>query len=130
MPPWDDTTLKVAKSGAEVKAAIGLRLQDLRSRLAKRDTELTEIMSDKDRLRSYLLRDRERDGYYRSSQVKIEIPSEDHQRITELCTRMSLIEREIAKLSLIFENTKDDQEFELNQDELVTLGFGPRDSNP
>lgn len=130
MPHWDDTTLKFAKNGTEVKAAIEVRLEDLQTRLAKRDAELTEIMSDKDRLRSFLLRDRDRDAYYRTSQVKVEIPSEDHQRISELCTRMSLIEQEIGKLSLIFENTKEDQQFELTQDELVFLGFGPRDSNP
>ncbi len=127
MPIWDETTIKFTKTGVEVKEAIKDRLQDLSERLKKRDAELDEIMSDKQRLRSYLVRDRDRDKYYQASQVKLEIPTEDHQRITELCTRISLIERELAKLSLIRDSTKDDQAFTLTYDELVSLGFGPRD---
>lgn len=127
---WEPTTIKFDKSGVEVKAAIQNRLQDLQDRLVKRDLELEQVMSDKQRLRSYLLRDQDKDRYYQSAQVRVEIPSEDHQRINELCTRMSLIEREIAKLSLIADSTKDDQTFTLSYDELVTLGFGPRDAEP
>jgi hypothetical protein len=126
-PFWDATSIKFEKTGLEVKQAIGARLHDLSERLQKRDGELNEVMADRQRLRSYLVRDRQRDNYYQPAQVRVEIPTEDHQKINELCTRISLIEQEIAKLSVIRDNTKDDQVFTLTYEELVTLGFGPRD---
>lgn len=71
---WNDTTVKFEKTGAEVKSAIASRLADLSERLRRRDGELEEVMSNSDRLRSYLVRDRERDNYYRQSQMSVEIP--------------------------------------------------------
>ena len=120
-----EDNLKVDKSGAEVKSAITARLDDLHERLSKRDAELEEVMSDRARLRSYLTRNQERDNYYRGSQVRVEIPTEDHQRITELCTRIHLIQTEIDKLSLIRESTRDDQAFSLAYQDLIELGFRP-----
>ncbi len=127
MPMWSETAVNFEKTGAEVKTAIESRLADLASRLRKRDAELNEVMADSARLRSYLVRDRDNDNYYRGSQFKGEIPSEDHQRITELCTRICLIEKDLSRLSVIRDNTKDDQVFKLSYEELVDLGFGPSD---
>lgn len=123
---FDNLGVKFTKTGKEVKAAISNRLEDLQKRLDKRNIELDEIMSDKDRLRSYLVRNKE-DDYPHGGQIKHELPTEDHQRIGELCKRVCLIEKEIKQLQISRENIKDEQEFELMYDDLISLGFGPRD---
>jgi chromosome segregation ATPase len=121
-----DPGVKFFKSGREVKVAITSRLADLESRLARRNTELETLMVDKARLRSFLVRDAHND-YPHQSQMATELPSEDHQRILELCTRINRIEKEITKLATIRDNLKDDQEMTLDFDELMSVGFGPRD---
>jgi hypothetical protein len=55
------------------------------------------------------------------------MPTEDHQRISELCKRINSVEKEIRKLSMIRENLKDEQQLELDYEDLIELGFGPRD---
>jgi hypothetical protein len=121
-----DPGVKFLKSGREVKVAIASRLTDLESRLARRNAELETLMADKARLRSFLVRDANND-YPRGSQMATELPSEDHQRILELCTRINRIEKEITKLATIRDNLKDEQEMTLDFDELMSVGFGPRD---
>ena len=121
-----DPGVKFFKSGREVKVAITSRLTDLESRLARRNKELELLMADKARLRSFLVRDAHND-YPHRSQMATELPSEDHQRILELCTRINRIEKEITKLATIRDNLKDDQEMTLDFDELMSVGFGPRD---
>jgi uncharacterized membrane-anchored protein YhcB (DUF1043 family) len=123
---WDKIGIKFKKNGTEVKQAIALRLGELQKRLDKRNKELEEIMEDKARLRSYLVRDPNND-YPHSAQLKQELPTEDHQKISELCKRICLIEKEIKRLTVTKENVKDDQEFELDYEELTGLGFGLRD---
>jgi len=85
------TGVKFKKTGLEVKAAIGQRIQELEQRRAKRDLELDLVMSDNKLLRSYLVREIQND-YPHPSQLKAEMPSEEHQRITELCRRIQMIE--------------------------------------
>jgi CII-binding regulator of phage lambda lysogenization HflD len=123
---FDNLGVKFTKNGKEVKSAISKRLSDLQKRLEKRNIELDEIMSDKTRLRSYLVRNKD-DDYPHGGQIKHELPTEDHQRIGELCKRICLIEKEMKQLEISQDNIKDEQEFELMYDDLISLGFGPRD---
>jgi hypothetical protein len=121
-----DPGVKFLKSGAEVKAAIHLRLADLESRLSRRNADLEAVMSDRPRLRSFLVRDLNND-YPHGMQLPQEQPSEDHQHILELCKRINRIEKEIAKLVTIHDNLRDDQQLTLDYDELTAVGFGSRD---
>lgn len=121
-----DPGVKFSKTGREAKAAIAARLTDLGNRLARRNADLESFMNDKTRLRSFLVRDTTND-YPHNLQAVQELPSEDHQQITELCKRINRIEKEMMKLSTIRDNVKDDQKLELDYDELLELGFGPRD---
>jgi hypothetical protein len=125
MPLFDYMTgVKFKKTGTEVKAAIEQRIADLRQRLSKRDRELDGVMNDKALLRPYLVREA-RNDYPHSAQLKAEMPTEDHQRITELCRRIHVIEQEIAELSVVRDNLKDDQELELSFEDVTRLGFSP-----
>lgn len=123
MPIFDYMTgVKFKKTGKEVKTAISQRIAELQQRLAKRDKELEEVMSNKKLLRSYLVRE-PRNDYPHPSQMKAEMPTEEHQRITELCRRIQVIEQEIAALSVVRDNLKDDQELELSLEDVTKLGF-------
>jgi hypothetical protein len=125
MPLFDYMTgVKFKKTGTEVKTAIEQRIAELRQRLSKRDRELDGVMNDKALLRSYLVREATND-YPHSTQLKAEMPTEEHQRITELCRRIHVIEQEIAELSVVRDNLKDDQELELSFEDLTRLGFSP-----
>ena len=118
------TGVKFKKSGRDIKRAIEKRIAELRQRLSKRDKELDEVMSDRVMMRSFLVRDTSND-YPHSSQLKAEMPSEDHVRITELCRRIQLIEQEIAELSIVRDNLTDDQDLELSFEDVTRLGFSP-----
>lgn len=116
------TGVKFKKTGLEVKTAITTRLAELRRRLENRDREPDEVMQDKKLLRSYLVRERKND-FPHNAQFKQEMPSEEHQRITELCRRIQIIEEEISHLSVVHDNLKDDQELELSFEDITKLGF-------
>jgi|SRR5436189_3885776 len=118
------TGVKFKKTGREIKGAIDQRIAELRQRLGKRDRELDEVMNDKTLLRSFLVREA-RNDYPHSAQLKAEMPTEEHQRITELCRRTHAIEQEIAELSVVRDNLKDDQELELSFEDVTRLGFSP-----
>jgi hypothetical protein len=125
MALFDYTTgVKFKKTGSEIKVAIERRVKELQKRLSKRDHELEGVMKNKALLRSYLVREAIND-YPHSSQLKAEMPTEEHQRITELCRRIQVIEREIAELSVVRDNLKNDQELELSFEDLTRLGFSP-----
>src|SRR5947209_4748480 len=94
------TGVKFKKTGREVRTAIDQRISELKQRLSKRDRELEEVMNNKPLLRSYLVRE-PRNDYPHSAQSKAEMPTEDHQRITELCRRIQAIEQEITGLSVV-----------------------------
>jgi hypothetical protein len=123
------TGVKFKKAGREVKTVIGQRIAELQQRLAKRDRELDEVLSNKKLMRSYLVRE-PRNDYPHSSQIRAEMPTEEHQRITELCRRIHVIEQEIAGLSVVRDNLKDDQELELSFEDLIKLGFSPEHYQP
>ena len=125
MSIFDYTTgIQFRKTGHKVKAAISARIVELHKRLEKRDTELAGVMNNKTLLRSYLVRVKQND-YPHSSQLRAEMPTEEHQRITELCRRIQLIEGEISHLSVVRDNLTDDQELELSFDDLTKVGFSP-----
>ena len=116
------TGVKFTKTGSEVKSAIDTRMTELNRRLETRDADLNAVMDDKLLLRSYLVRESQND-YPHSAQMKSDMPSEDHQRITELCRRIKVIEAELRELLVVRDNLSDDQELELSFEDLTKLGF-------
>src|SRR4051794_4263605 len=105
------TGVKFRKTGSEIKAAIETRLAELSRRLEKRDRELDQILNNRELMRSYLIREPIND-YPHPGQMRAEMPTEDHQRITELCRRIMAIEKEVAELSVVRDNLKNDQDCE------------------
>src|SRR5262245_15446996 len=112
------------KTGAEIKQALQRRISDLEARLAKRNASLDALLDDKSRLRAYLVR--QPNMVHTGGQAMLDVPSEDHQEIMELCRRISVIEGELARLRVIQAHLKDDQEFQLNLDQLLSYGFDER----
>jgi hypothetical protein len=124
MSPFDFGNVKFRKSGAEIKQAVTARLQDLGQRLARRDADLDVLMQDKKRLRSYLVR-AEGNWYERHvRQLAADVPTEDHQEISELCGRIHRIESEIRSLKMVLAHLRDDQQFDLTYQEMIGYGFG------
>ncbi len=119
---WNYTEMRFTKSGADIKAAIAHRVADLETRLRKRHAVLDQFISDRERLRSYLVRDTDND-YPQPSQTRRDMPSEEHEEITELCRRICRIEKELHQLKLAQSHLKDDQEVELSFEDLTFFGF-------
>jgi hypothetical protein len=109
------------KTGAEIKRAIQRRITDLENRLGKRNVALDAVLADKARVRDYLVR--QPNLVHPGGQAILDVPTEDHQEIMELCRRISVIEGELARLRVVLAHLKDDQEFQLNLDQLVSYGF-------
>lgn len=84
---WDHEGVKFHKTGTELKRAIRMRSRELERRLAERDRQLEQIMSDRRLLRSFLVRETDND-YPHRSQIKQDLPSEEHHRVSELCKRI------------------------------------------
>jgi hypothetical protein len=110
------------KTGAEIKSAVRTRLHNLEDRLQKRNAALEVFLQDKQRLRSYLVRDF-RPWALNFSQAQVDIPSEDNQEIAELCRRVFVLEQEVANLQMILTHLRDDQEFELTFEQMISYGF-------
>jgi hypothetical protein len=122
--------LTFPKSGADIKEAIGRRLEHLQARLTRRSRQLDELMDDRQRLRSYLIRSIEqswvhnaRPGTSSHLASPTDISSEERDEIRQLCRRVNEIEQEIKRLTLIRAHLKDDQIFQLPYDDLVLYGF-------
>jgi hypothetical protein len=111
------------KTGAEIKAAVQTRIRDLEQRLKNRNAVLEELLNDKKRLRSYLVRDPDNPWPRVGVQFQYDIPSEDHQEITELCRRVFVLEKELSNLRMILGHLRDDQEFDLTFEQMMTYGF-------
>jgi len=110
------------KTGREIKQALQARIVDLEGRLAKRNAALDVILSDKAKVRAYLVR--QPSMQFASQRTLVEyLPSEDHQEIAELCRRVTNIEGELGRLRLIQAHLKDEQEFELTLEQLIGYGF-------
>ena len=119
---WNVNEMRFKKTGTEVKAAIGRRITDLEARLQKRFVALDQFMADKERVRAYLVRDKDND-YRHPSQARRDMPSEEHEEISELCRRICRIQKEMSQLKLARTHLKDDQEVELSFEELTFYGF-------
>jgi hypothetical protein len=119
---WNPTEMRFKKSGAEVKTAIHDRMSDLERRLKKRYATLDKFIADKDRMRSYLVREKDND-YPHSAQAKRDMPTEEHEEISELCRRICSVEKELNQLKLARAHLRDDQEVELSFEELTFYGF-------
>ncbi len=111
------------KNGAEIKEAVQRRILDLEQRLHNRNNALEELLNDKTRLRSYLVRDLDNPWPRPNFQMMLDIPSEDHQEITELCRRIFVLEKELSDLRMILLHLRDDQEFDLTFEQMVSYGF-------
>jgi hypothetical protein len=120
--------IKFRKTGREIREAVAKRIEQLRSRLDRRNTELEKLMSNKAKLRSYLIRSTQSDFYGHGrgpSQLysKDDISSEEKEEMLQLCRRIFEIEQEVYRLTLIRTHLRDDQEFELPFEDLVAYGF-------
>jgi DNA repair exonuclease SbcCD ATPase subunit len=122
--------LTFPKSGAEIREAIGRRLEQLQARLTRRSRQLDELMDDRQRLRSYLIRSIEqpwvhnvRPGTSVHLASPTDISSEERDEIRQLCRRLNEIEQEIKRLTLIRAHLKGDQIFQPPYDDLVLYGF-------
>ena len=120
------------KTGKEIKAAIVNRRQQLEARLTARNQALDAFMQDQKKVRSYLIRHSDAllsrfgghgggRGYALYS--KDDISSEEIQEIGQLCQRISEIEQELHRLSLIAHHLDDKQVFELSFEDLIGYGF-------
>ena len=122
--------LTFKKIGSEIKSAIENRMTKLDQRLEKRNEDLEFFMSDKVKLRSYLVRSSELPwgAHVRGDKpaplyTEKDISSEEKEETQQLCRRIFEIEQELNRLHLIKEHLLDEQEFELSYDDLVAYGF-------
>ena len=122
--------LTFRKTGLEIKDAIGRRMEQLQARLSRRRTQLDELMNDRQRLRSYLVRSAKqpwmhgvRSGEAAQLASASDISSEELEEIRQLCTRINEIEQEIKRLTLIRAHLQADQSFDLPYEDLVLYGF-------
>lgn len=118
------------KTGQEIKVAIDQKIDALQSRLDKRDKELDKILDDRNKVRSYLLRNTllNRGHYSVSGGIATlysdeHISSEEVEEINQLCKRVMEIEQEISRLRLVQKHLKDEQEFQLSFEDLTGFGF-------
>lgn len=119
------------KTGHEVKEAINNKLDALQSRLDKRNLMLDELLDDRQRLRSYLVRSAEKTNFSgrgggHTSQTLIDkqdVSSEEVEEIDQMLRRIHQIEQEIRRLRLIAHHIPQDEIHELNYNDLITYGF-------
>ncbi len=120
-------TITFRKTGAEIKAAVQKRQEQVQQRFARRNAALDRFMEDPRRVRSYLISSSQalwshgERGYALVSAN--DISSEEREEIDQLCKRMYEMEQELRRLALITTHLDDDQVFELSFDELVGYGF-------
>jgi hypothetical protein len=75
-------------------------------------------------LRSFLVRDPSaRWPSAGLSQFHHDIPSEDHEEISELCRRVFVLEKELSALRMALTHLRDNQEFDLTFEQMQEYGF-------
>ena len=116
------------KKGAEIKTVVKTRISQLQERLDRRNQNLNEFLKDTAKVRSYMIRSTQTEyGHGYSSSARLysneHISSEEVEEITQLCQRISEIEGEINKLSLVVAHLDDEQTFELSLSDLKEYGF-------
>jgi len=123
--------IRFTKSGREIKAAAGKRLDHLQQRLARRDRALDEFLNDRALVRSYLIRAIGGRVRYRNPEdgaplySETEISSEQMEEIRKICERIFELESEIRRLQLVTTHLADDETFELTFAQLSAYGFEP-----
>ena len=121
------------KTGKEFKLVLQNKIEALRLRLERRNKVLDEVMNDKRRLRSYLLRSAKpvNQGNHRGyggvtglqSYGQEHIGIEEVEEIKNLCSRIFQIENEIRTYETLKNNLKDKDSVELTLQELMQYGF-------
>lgn len=120
------------KSGKEFKQVLAIKINELQMRLTKRNKILEELLNDKKRLRSYLLRSAKpvnHGGHGRaginnlSSYGQEHIGIEEVEEIKHLCSRIFQIENEIKTYQTLKNNLVDEDSVELSLQELLQYGF-------
>lgn len=115
------------KTGKEIKGAITNRREQLEQRLKQRNIALDSFIKDKQKVRSYLVRNIRPDyGHGSSGYVlygKNDISSEERQEIDQLCQRIFEIEQELHRLAYVITHLEDEVVFDLNFNDLIGYGF-------
>ncbi len=121
-------TIVFTKTGQEIQEAVTSRVNALSSRLEKRNATLDELLNDRNRLRSYLVRSSQpnyghggRSDYVLFSEN--DISSEEKEEIDQLLRRIFEIEQEIRRLKLLSSHIEPDRKFELKFNDLIAYGF-------
>ena len=119
--------IRFQKSGKEIKASIEVRCTELKERLDNRNIGLEEVLNDRAKVRSYMLRQGQTGFRYEYEDppiiTKNDIPSEEIEEISQMCKRIYEIEQEINKLRLIQAHLADKEVFEIELKELIRYGF-------
>ena len=113
------------KTGIEIKNAITIRCEELNKRLEKRNIILEEVLNDRAKVRSYMLKQSDSKRYeYRNPPIitRNDIPSEEVEEISQVCKRINELEQEINRLK-IHQHLSDNDIFELELNELIRYGF-------
>lgn len=119
------------KTGKEFKKVLSKKIDELNMRLGKRNLVLEELLQDKKRLRSYLLRSAKpvnQGGHGRwaqnlTSYGQEHIGIEEVEEIKHLCSRIFQIENEIKTYKTLRNNLSDGDEVDLTLQELMQYGF-------
>lgn len=115
------------KTGKEIKGAITNRRVQLEQRLAQRNEALDQFLTNRQKVRSYLVRSTRPDyGHGSGGYVlygKDDISSEERQEIDQLCQRIFEIEQELHRLSFVNTHLDDNTVFDLNFNDLLGYGF-------
>jgi hypothetical protein len=122
------TDLVFTKSGAEMKAAVRQRIEEVRLRLTARTTALDAFVAQTDKVRSYLVRSSYRTmghGTMRPSVLYGEdsISSEEMEEIEQTCRRVFELEAELRRLETLVAHLADDAVVRLTLDDLLAYGF-------
>ncbi len=112
----------------EIREAVDNRIEQLKARQEGRNESLEKLMSNKSKLRSYLIRIMAPTEFHGPRGVppfysKEDISSEEKEEMKQVCRRIYELEQEIHRLTLIRTHLKDDQVFDLPFEELVAYGF-------
>jgi hypothetical protein len=123
-----DTNIVFQKTGAEIKAAVEKRREQVQQRLDRRNAALDHFMEDPRRVRSYLIRSARPPQWSHGERGYVlvsadDISSEEREEIDQLCQCIYEMEQELRRLALITAHLKDDQVFELTFNDLVGYGF-------
>ena len=124
-------SLRFKKTGREIKAAVGKRIEQLQERLTRRDIALDQFLSDRPLVRSYLVRAIGGRVRLRNPEDasplhgESEVSSERTEEIRKVCERVFELEREIRRLKLVVRHLADDEVFELEFAQLAAYGFEP-----